>query len=134
MFGVWLLIAAGCGGENRPLWREQKLPSGRMVKVTSCLLTWGVEHEERTMDNDSFALEFVYDRSDSTDAERDQEAKEAFELIRPISELWGLKHASVAGFPTMTRKGRYDVFVFDRTADGAWKSTRSTRKMFATDL
>src|SRR5262245_45618625 len=55
-----LAVAAGCGdGGYRTLTHEQRLASGKVVKVVSCLLAWGVEHDERHPDQDSFALEYV---------------------------------------------------------------------------
>ncbi|HAM71304.1 MAG TPA: hypothetical protein DCM86_06645 [Verrucomicrobiales bacterium] len=122
----------GCG-ENRPVWRDQALPSGRTVKVTSCLLTWGIEHDERTPGQDSFALEFVSSTPGATPAARTQEAREVFELIRGASETWGFKHGSVAGFPTLERKGKYDLYLFDRAADGQWSVKQESRKVFITD-
>src|SRR5262245_41217048 len=82
----------GCGGEYRAGWGEVKLPSGRLVKVTACHLAWGVEHDERTPGNDSFDMEFVYDSPDANDDMRNREAKEAFELIRPIAEQWAVNN------------------------------------------
>ena len=132
LLGMLALLLGGCG-EFRPVWREQTLPSGRVVKVTSCLFTWGVEHDERFPDLDSFALEYVSARPDASDGDREQEAKEVFELIRSTSELWGCKRASVAGFPTLNRKGKYDLFVFERAPDGKWSCTRFPQKVFAND-
>src|ERR1043166_3638189 len=92
LVGAIFLLSCGCS-ENRPLWREQKLPSGRSVKVTSFLLAWGAEHDERIPSNDCLALEFVYSTANASAEVREGEAKEVFELIRPASELWGLTTA-----------------------------------------
>jgi hypothetical protein len=126
------LLLGGCG-EYRPIWREQTLPSGRVVKVTSCIFTWGVEHDERFPDLDSFALEYVSSMPEASDGAREQEAKEVFELIRSTSELWRCNRASVAGFPTTNRKGKYDLFVFKRASDGKWSFERFSQKVFAND-
>jgi hypothetical protein len=127
------VVAGGGCGESHPLWRDQKLPSGRTVKVTSFHLAWGSEHDERIAANDSFDLEFVYAQPDAGDAAREVEAKEVFELIRPLAERWNLPHASVSGFPTLQRKGKYELYTFERGADGQWKSQRISRKVFVND-
>ena len=132
MLSMVALLLSGCG-EFRPVWREQQLPSGRVVKITSCMFTWGVEHDERSPDQDSFALEYVSAKPEAGDDAREQEAKEVFELIRSTSELWGCNRASVAGFPTIKRKGQYYLFAFQRAPDGKWSCTRSTPKVFAND-
>ena len=129
---VSIALLAGCG-PSRPVWHDQKLPSGKTIKVTSCLLVWGVEHDERDTSKDSFALEYVSADGQAEVARREAEASEVFELIRPISELWGLRSASIAGFPGVERKGRYDLYLFQRQADGRWSFTRSEQKVFATD-
>jgi hypothetical protein len=126
------LLLCGCS-EYRTVWREQKLTSGKIVKVTSCHFTWGIEHDVRTPGNDSFALEFVYTTPDAGDDAREREAKDVFELIRPISEQWAVQTASLAGFPTTTRKGEYDLYFFKRAADGQWSCERSSRKVFANE-
>jgi len=125
-------LLASCG-PSRPIWHDQKLPSGKTVKVTSCLFVWGVEHDERDISKDSFALEYVSADPQADVPRREAEATEGFELIRPISELWGLRSASIAGFPGVERKGRYDLYLFQRQADGRWSFTRSEQKVFATD-
>lgn len=112
----------GCGGagQGRALVHEQRLPSGRVVKVVSCLLAWGVEHDERDAAKDSFAIEYLSSvpRDPSTGLER--EATEVFELIRPVSEQWGLSIATVTALRTTERTGTYDVFTFTRAPSGAW--------------
>jgi len=127
-----LSLPAGCG-QSRPIWHDQKLPSGTTVKVTSCLLVWGVEHDERDTSKDAFALEYVSADPQAEVARREAEATEVFELIRPISEQWGFRSATIAGFPSVERKGRYDLYWFQRQGDGRWSFTRSERKVFATD-
>ena len=117
-----LLVAVGCAGagSGRALLHEQRLPSGRVVKVVSCQLAWGVEHDERHPDQDAFALEYLSSvpREPSTGLER--EATEVFELIRPVSEQWGLSTATVTALRTTDRTGTYDVFTFTRAPSGAW--------------
>jgi hypothetical protein len=126
------LLLCGCG-EFHPVWRDQKLPSGRAVKVAEFHLAWGAEHDERIPGNDSFDLEYVSSDPDAADEVREKEAKEVFELIRPIAELWEIKNASVAGFRTTTRKGKYDLYVFRRGTDGRWTSEHFARKVYAND-
>jgi len=122
----------GCG-EYRSVWHEQRLSSGRSVKVTALNLVWGVEHDERDTGKDCFSMEYVTADPNADATTHEQEANEVFELIRPVSELWGFKSAEVAGFPTVNRKGRYDFYLFRREADGKWSFTVESRKVFATD-
>ena len=130
---VPLLLVTACSGPFRTLWHDVKLPSGKTVKVTSCLLTWGVEHDDRDVTKDSFALEYVVTEPQADAKRRESEALEVFELIRPTSELWGLPSASIAAFPKLERKGRYDLYVFQHQPDGRWTLTRSEMKVFAND-
>jgi hypothetical protein len=97
IFTAMLLL--GCG-EAPPLWREQKLPSGKQVKVTSMLLARGAEHDERFLDKDCFTLAFVTTQAEADSQTREREAREVFELIRPISEQWGFKSATLTAFRT----------------------------------
>jgi hypothetical protein len=39
----------------------------------------------------------------------------------------------MSAFPTLQRKGRYDLYGFERNADGRWTFTRSDAKVFAND-
>jgi hypothetical protein len=128
-----VLVVAGCGGPYRTIWHDQKLPSGKTVKVTSFNLVWGVEHDDRDSSKDCFALEFVSADPQAEPGRREAEATDVFELIRPISEQWGFRRASIAGFPTTERKGRYDLYWFQRQPDGRWSFTRTERKVFAND-
>src|SRR5262249_27638086 len=119
-----LAVSMGClDGQGHSLVHEQRLPSGRVVQVISCLLAWGIEHDERHPDQDAFALEYlsVVPREQSRELER--EALEVFELIRPISEQWGLSSATVTALRTPERTGTYDVFAFTRSRSGAWSHT-----------
>jgi hypothetical protein len=100
--------------------REQRLPSGKVVKVISCLLAWGVEHDERYPDQDAFALEYVSATPREPSPALEGEALEVFELIRPISEQWGFSTATVSALRSPERTGTYDVFVFTRSAGGKW--------------
>jgi hypothetical protein len=84
---VAILALCGCS-ENKPLWRAQKLASGRSVKILAYRLAWGTEHDERIPANDAFALEIVYSTPEMSDEAREREAKEAFELLRAVSEQW----------------------------------------------
>lgn len=78
-------------------------------------------------------MEYVTADPDADAKAHEQEAREVFELIRPVSELWGFKSAEVAGFPTVNRKGRYDWYLFSQAADGKWSFSVEQRKVFATD-
>ena len=124
---VALLVAAGCeSGGYRTLTHDQRLASGRVVKVVSCLLAWGVEHDERHPDQDAFALEYVSGLPRERPQELEREALEVFELIRPLSEQWDMKLATVAALRNTERTGTWDVFIFKRSASGDWSHTLQT--------
>ena len=125
-----LLVAAGlttaCFGDpgafREPI-REQRLPSGKVVKVVSCLLAWGSEHDQRFPDQDAFALEYISTVPRVPPQELEREVLEVFELVRPISEQWGLPTATVSALRSADRTGTWDVFAFKRSASGAWSHT-----------
>ncbi len=122
---AFALPAVGCVGDGpfqAPI-HEQRLPSGKVVRVVSCLLAWGVEHDERHPDQDSFALEYLSSVPRDPAQELEAEVLEVFELIRPISEQWGLPMATVTALRTPDRTGTYDVFAFKRSASGDWTHT-----------
>jgi len=121
------------GPQIRTISHDVVLPSGKVIKVTACHFAWGVEHGDRYVSQDSFALEYVSTVSHTDLAAVDRETVETFELIRPISELWGLKVASVSAFPSVQRKGKYFVYAFARNADGNWKFERNPAKVFIND-
>jgi hypothetical protein len=130
-----LVLCLGCGepGGFAPPTLEQRLPSGKVIKVTSCLLVWGVEHGERHTDQDSFALEYVSALPHDAANELDQEALEVFELVRPVSEQWRFSTASVAAFTSVERTGRYNIFAFSRSSDGRWSVARTAAKVYNTE-
>jgi len=135
---VAIFIAAvplvGCSDNFHTLWHDQALPSGKTIKVTSFNLVWGIEHDERDAAKDCLQLEYVSANPAADAAAQEREAFEVFELIRPTSELWGLKTATLSGFPAVERKGRYQIYVFTREADGHWSVTHQSAKVFVTDL
>ena len=49
-----------------------------------------------------------------------------FELIRPLSEQWGMTLAMVAALRTPERTGTWDVYSFKRSASGDWSHTLQT--------
>ncbi|MDS4042489.1 MAG: hypothetical protein RKP20_15110 [Candidatus Competibacter sp.] len=109
------------------------LPSGKVIKVTACHFAWGIEHGERHGSDDSFVLEYVSTAPHTDLAAVDRETVEAFELIRPISELWSLNVASVSAFPSAQRKGKYFIYAFSRNLDGKWNFERKPAKVFVND-
>ena len=134
LFGFALVLVAGCDDHFHTLWHSEKLPSGGLVKVTSFNLVWGIEHDDRNVGLDSFAIEYVSAVPGADSNRREAEAAEVFAaLVRPASEQWGFQTASLAAFPTLQRKGRYDLYLFQRGSDGTWSYTRSEAKVFATD-
>jgi hypothetical protein len=135
-----LLLAGGLvaafflmGSDIRTIFHDQALPSGKVVKVTMCNFAWGVDHEDRHERDDCFVMEYVSTVPHSDPAAVDRETLEAFELIRPISELWGLKVANVSAFPKVERKGHYFIYVFSRGSDGSWTFDRQPAKVFIND-
>ncbi len=129
LFGFFSLL----GEHDTPLFHDQVLPSGKIIKVTSFNLVWGAEHDERRANQDTFALEYVSNDPQAELAVREQEAWEVFELIRPVSELWGFTPVTVAAFPKVKRKGHYDLFIFERDSNGKWAVQREARKVFIND-
>jgi len=122
---VCFLVLCGCEpGEFHEPWRDQALPSGKTVKVKSLQIAWGVEHDEpRKPQHDCFVLQFVYSAPDGGDEAHAQEAKEVFELIRPVSEQWGFTNAELMAYSTLEPDRHYDLFFFQRGSDGQWSST-----------
>jgi hypothetical protein len=119
-------LAAACIGDNgafHALIHEQRLPSGKVVPVVSCVLAWGVEHDERFPDRDAFALEYVSTVPRVPPQDLEREVVEVFELIRPISEQWGLPTATVSALRSPDRTGTWDIFAFKRSGSGAWSHT-----------
>jgi hypothetical protein len=123
---AFLVACVGEQGAFHAPVREQRLPSGRVVKVVSCLLAWGVEHDERHPDQDAFTLEYLSAVPREPSQGLDREALEVFELIRPISEQWGFSTATVTALRSPERTGTYDIFVFTRSADGRWSHAIQT--------
>ena len=123
-----MLLAAGCDGPFRTPWHAQTLASGTTIKVTSFDLVWGGEHDDHALGPDCFALQYVSAHPDADAQQREAEAVEAFELVRGVSEQWGLREATVAAIPTLEyRGGPYDLYLFRRQADGHWSSKAIVR-------
>jgi len=128
LLGAFTFLWIDTGG-SKPIFRDQVLPSGKVIKIKSFNLVWGIEHEDRRTNDDQFALEYV-----SSDANTDStETIEVFELIRPVSELWGFNKATVSVFPTIHRKGKYYIYVFVRNVTGKWTFSRHESKVFIND-
>jgi len=121
------------GPQIRAIAHDVALPSGKVIQVTACHFAWGVEHGERHLSHDSFVLEYVSTVSHIDQAAVDRETMETFELIRPISELWGLNVANVSAFPTIQRQGKYFMYAFSRNLEGQWHFERTLAKVFVTD-
>lgn len=115
-----LVIVAGCDGPFRTPWHGETLASGSTIKVTSFNLVWGAEHDEHTLGKDCFAIEYVTSHPGADAKLLEAEAAEAFELVRPVSEQWGFREATVAAIPTLEHRGLYDLYWFRRQADGHW--------------
>ena len=119
-----LLFGAGCE-EPAGLWRLQRLPSGRLLEVSSAQLVWGDDHGERLASEDCFQLSYVTSEPAASQAARDREAVEAFELIRPLSELWGFDRATLLSYPARRSPRIFDLYAFRRAGNGGWEWTRT---------
>ena len=125
LVALGLASAIACDdGRYRTLTHEQILPSGQTIQVVSCLFAWGVEHDERFPERDGFVLEYLSTTPREPLDGLEREVLEVFELIRPLSEQWGLTTASVTALRTPERTGTYDAFAFTRSPDGTWSHTR----------
>jgi len=124
---VLLLVSiAGCnygGPPFRTPWHAEKLASGSTIQVTSFNLVWGADHDDHTLGQDCFAIEYVALHPEADAQQRQSEATEVFELMRPASEQWGFAEATVAAIPTLDHHGPYDVYWFRRQPDGHWYAT-----------
>lgn len=126
--GLWFFE-----GDSRPIFRDQILPSGKTIKITSFNLVWGVYHDERKTNDDNFQVEYVSSFAHEDQRALNQEALEVFELIRPVSEQWGFNSATISAFPTIQRKGRYYIYAFTRAPDGKWTFIRHSAKVYIND-
>ena len=131
--GLALMFIAGCDEHFHRLWHGENVSPTNTIKVTSFNLVWGIEHDDRDVRKDSFAIEYVSAAPHADTLQREAEAWQAFELMRPVSEQWGFRIASMAAFPTLERKGRYDLYLFERQADGRWSFKRTDAKVFANE-
>jgi hypothetical protein len=118
-----LMFVAGCdvlfNGPFRTPWHGQALASGTTIKVTRFDLVWGDDHSGGQT---SFAIEYVTSNPDADAKRREAEVAEVFELVRPVSEQWGFREATVAAIPTLEHRGLYDLYWFQRRPDGHWAS------------
>jgi hypothetical protein len=119
---LMLVSVAGCDGPFRTAWHGETLASGSTIKVTSFNLVWGGEHDEHTIGQDCFAIEYVTSYPGADAKRREAEAAEVFELVRAASEQWGFREATVAAIPTLEHKGLYDLYWFQHQPDGHWSS------------
>ena len=121
-----LLAIAGCDGPFdgpfRTPWHGETLASGSKIKVTRFDLVWGGEHDDHALGGDCFAIEYVTPDPDADASRREAEVSEVFELVRPASEQWGFREATVAAIPTLEHRGLYDLYWFQRQPDGHWSS------------
>jgi hypothetical protein len=142
-FGFIAACVAGLGGivallfigtsDIASTYHEHRLPSGTTIKVTMCNLAWGIDHSDRYADQDCFLLEYVASSPHPDQQSKDRETLEVFELIRPLSEQWGFQRAEVLAFPTIRRRGLYDVYAFNQDSAGRWSYERRTQKVHIND-
>ena len=124
-----LVFFAGCDGAfNGPFhtpWHGQTLASGSTIKVTRFDLVWGDDHSGGQT---SFAIEYVTSLPDADLKRREAEVADVFELVRPVSEQWGFREATVAAIPTLEHRGLYDLYWFQQQPDGHWTSKAVVEK------
>jgi hypothetical protein len=120
LLALVLVFVAGCDGPFRTPWHAVTLASGSTIQVTSFNLVWGAEHDDHALGKDCFAIEFVSAFPGADAQRREAEATEVFELVRPVSEQWGFREATVAAIPTLEHRGLYDLYWFQRQPDGHW--------------
>lgn len=121
---VGLALLLGCefpGGTGPTLVRQQRLQSGKTVSITGVNLTFGARDN---VGNDSFRVEYTCSNPQGSQQDLNTEASEVFDLIRPISEQWGLKTASLEAFPTEKHTGKFTAYHFKRQANGQWASEK----------
>jgi hypothetical protein len=123
----WLFFAVGPSGPKEQRHRALKLPSGRTVEMTALYFAFGDEHSGRGPVDDGVSVNYV--RSSAADTASGKEPSEVFEAIRPLSEALGVTSAEVCAFPTLVRKGRFEIFSYSRDAAGSWTSKRSEMKL-----
>ena len=128
--GFFLLFTTH-GGPQEQRHRTLRLASGRSLEVISLHLAYGDDHSGRGSIDDGLCVEYVTAAAD--DAARELEANEVFQAIRPMAESLGLPSAEVSAFPTLVRKGRYQVYARTRGAGGAWSSKVVEAKVFVND-
>lgn len=116
-----------------PTFRDQRLVSTQTIKVLSFTLTWGIDHNERFPEQDSLILDYVSAMSSADSESMDKEAEEVFELVRPVSEQWGFKSATLSVFSSTVRRGRYYIYAFKQAPNGSWSFERSTAKVHIND-
>ena len=107
---------------------EQMLPSGKALKVTSANLNLGAEHNTRYQGQDSFYLRYISSVPAAETRERDQEALDAFELIRPISEQWKINTVYLMVYQSIQRDSAFETYTFERSSSGSWSFKRYPAK------
>jgi hypothetical protein len=118
-----IALSSGCADNFRTPTRELHLPSGKVITIVSCMLAWGVDHDDRLPQQDAFQVEYLSSVPREQSQALEREVLEVFEMIRPLSEQWGLSSASVVALRTPERTGTYDAFGFTRSAAGTWAHT-----------
>ncbi len=129
--GGAVLLHAAPDGPKEQHHRTLKLASGRTVEVTTLYLGFGDEHSGRGAIDDGVGVEYV--ATSPEPGARDREAAEVFDAIRPLVESLGVPTASIAAFPSLVRKGRYDRYDYTRDAGGAWTPRHVDAKLSAND-
>ena len=112
-----LACTVSCQDYSSEMTRNQVLSSGKTVKLLGVHFGFGSQENKG---NDSFTVEYSITNPKADDATKDKEAWDVFELIRPVSEQWGLKEAEVSAFPTPQHKGAYTFYRFRHSTEGKW--------------
>lgn len=117
-----LFFAAGSGGPHEQRHRTLKLASGRALEIMGLYFSFGDEHSQRGAIDDGISVQYV--SAAAAGEARDKEAAEVFEAIRPLSESLGVATAEICAYPSLSGKGRHDVYAYSRDVAGAWNVKR----------
>ncbi len=111
--------------------RTLKLASGRALEVMALSLYFGDEHSQRGAADDAVVVEYVAASGD--EKQRDDDAAQVFEAVRPLADSLGLETASVSAFPSAMRKGHYVRSDYSRDQVRGWSFKRVEAKVSANE-
>lgn len=107
--------------------REQILSSGNKVKITGLNLAFG---DRASGSQDVMVLSYQTLYVEKVSSDRNKEAHEVFELIRPLCEQWRLSGADLMAFQKNNGKGDFWAIRFRRGTDGRWNAEEMPGKVY----